>query len=80
VNITIKWNSLYILIRSEKTLNSKEKCTNSHQTREDIISSIMGFKKLCVHKFKFRVNSDIIENIFCQHRTLIMELMQNLPI
>ena len=88
VNITIKWNSLYILIRSEKTLNSKEKCTNSHQTREDIISSIMGFEKLCVHKFKYsyssvipgRVNSDIIENIFCQQRTLIMELMQNLPI
>jgi hypothetical protein len=40
----------------------------------------MGFEKLCVHKFKFRVNSDIIENIFCQQRTLKMELMQNLPI
>jgi hypothetical protein len=50
----------------------------SHQTREDIISSIMGFEEFCVDKLKVsnasiipsRLNSDVIENMFCQQRTL----------
>ena len=50
----------------------------SHQTREDINSSIMGFEEFCVDKLKVsnasiipsRLNSDVIENMFCQQRTL----------
>ncbi|KAJ8302643.1 hypothetical protein KUTeg_019039 [Tegillarca granosa] len=50
----------------------------SHVTRQDIISSLLGFEELCHYKLKLshssiiprRVNSDVVENIFCQQRTL----------
>jgi hypothetical protein len=52
----------------------------SHQTREDIISSIMGFEEFCVDKLKVsnasiipsRLNSDVIENIFANKELYIM--------
>jgi len=56
----------------------KEKCLISHQTRDDIVCSILGFEELCHYKMKKshfsivpgRINSDVIENMFCQQRTL----------
>lgn len=71
----MKWEQT---IREDELIKNKEKHLISHQTREDIISSIMGFEELCIHKLKSssasiipsRVNSDVIENMFCQQRTL----------
>ena len=71
----VRWEQT---IREDKLIKNKEKHLISQQTREDIISSIMGFEELCIHKLKSssasiipsRVNSDVIENIFCQQRTL----------
>lgn len=65
-------------IKKDTNISNKEKCLISHQTRQDIISSIMGFEELCLYKLRSsnasiipsRVNSDVIENIVCQHRTL----------
>jgi len=65
-------------IKEDTNISNKEKCLISHQTRQDIISSIMGFEELCLYKLRSsnasiipsRVNSDVIENIFCQQRTL----------
>ncbi|XP_033729442.1 uncharacterized protein LOC117318583 [Pecten maximus] len=55
-----------------------EKNLISHQTREDIISLLLGFDEMCLDKFSRssssivprRINSDVIENIFCQQRGL----------
>lgn len=65
-------------IMADQSVKKKETCLISHQTRQDIISSILGFEELCMHKLKkqsasiipCRLNSDVIENIFCQQRTL----------
>ena len=51
----------------------------SSQTMEDVYSMILGFKTMVTNHFKKsclsivpgRVNSDIVENFFCQQRTLI---------
>ncbi|XP_053409240.1 uncharacterized protein LOC128559964 [Mercenaria mercenaria] len=56
----------------------KEKSLISFQTREDIVSLILGFDSMCKIKFSqsagsvvpSRVNSDVIENIFSQQRGL----------
>ncbi|CAC5412160.1 unnamed protein product [Mytilus coruscus] len=66
------------MIKVNSEITNKEKHLISHQTREDIISSIMGFEEMCIYKLKCskasfipsRVNSDVTENIFCQQRTL----------
>lgn len=71
----VEWENM---IKSDKEISNKETHLISHQTREDIISSIMGFEEMCYYKFKSsnssiipsRVNSDVIENMFCQQRTL----------
>jgi hypothetical protein len=71
----IKWENS---VKQDSTIQNKEKHLISHQTRQDIVSSVLGFDELCKHKFKkshasivpSRVNSDVIENIFCQQRTL----------
>lgn len=63
---------------SVKERPDKDKCLMSHQTRADLTSLIIGFNELCQSKLKKssasiipnRVNSDIIENIFCQQRGL----------
>lgn len=63
---------------ADQSVKKKEICLISHKTRQGIISSILGFEELCMHKLKkqsasiipCRLNSDIIENIFCQQRTL----------
>jgi hypothetical protein len=65
-------------VKSHEKIRNKEKCLISHQTRQDIISAILGFEELCTYKLKKsnasiipnRVNSDVIENIFCQQRTM----------
>lgn len=65
-------------IMADQSVKKNETCLISHQTRQDIISSILGFEELCMHKLKkqsasiipCRLNSDVIENIFCQQRTL----------
>ncbi|XP_062587022.1 uncharacterized protein LOC134248629 [Saccostrea cucullata] len=65
-------------IKNNKTIKNKEKHLISHQTRQDIISSVLGFEELCLYKLKksnasiipSRTNSDVIENVFCQQRTL----------
>ena len=71
----VKWEKEVI---SDEKIKSKEKSLISHQTRQDIVSSILGFEELCIYKMRTsncsiipsRVNSDIIENVFCQQRTL----------
>ncbi|XP_033763366.1 uncharacterized protein LOC117344648 [Pecten maximus] len=71
----IKWEKS---IKSDETIKNKEKHLISHQTREDIVSSILGFHEMCLYKFQrshasvvpSRINSDVIENMFCQQRTL----------
>ena len=71
----IEWEKM---IKDNSEIKNKEKHLISHQTREDIISSITGFEEMCIYKLKCsnasiipsRVNSDVIENIFCQQRTL----------
>ena len=70
--------SLVEKMKHDERIKNKENCLISHQKRQDISSSILGFDELCSYKFKksnasiipSRVNSDVIENIFCQQRTL----------
>lgn len=65
-------------IMADQSVKKKETWLISHQTRQDIISSILGFEEICMHKLKkqsasiipCRLNRDVIENIFCQQRTL----------
>ena len=71
----IQWENS---VKSNEKIRNKEKCLISHQTRQDIISAILGFEELCTYKLKKsnasiipnRVNSDVIENIFFQQRTM----------
>ncbi|KAJ8313792.1 hypothetical protein KUTeg_008353 [Tegillarca granosa] len=71
----IKWENDNL---SDEKIKRKEFSMISHQTRQDIISSILGFEELCLYKLKknsasvipSRLNSDVVENIFCQQRTL----------
>ena len=59
-------------------IENKEKHLISFQTREDIVSLLIGFDELCSEKFKKsfgsitpnRVNSDAIENLISQQRGL----------
>lgn len=71
----IKWENS---VKSDEKIKNKEKHLISYQTREDIVSSVLGFEELCLYKLKSshasiipsRINSDIVENMFCQQRTL----------
>lgn len=64
--------------KTRQKMKQKEKHLISHQTRQDMVSLILGFKELCAYKLHSshasiipsRVNSDVIENTFCQQRTL----------
>lgn len=56
---------------------SRNKCMLSEKTRFDLNSMIIGFKQICTVTFKAnpgayifpcRLNSDIVENVFCQQR------------
>ena len=75
INWFINWENK---VKRDTNIKNKEKHLISHQTRDDIISSVKGFEELCIYKLKksnssiipSRVNSDIIENMFCQQRTL----------
>ncbi|KAJ8309884.1 hypothetical protein KUTeg_011749 [Tegillarca granosa] len=71
----VKWESS---VKQDTGLKQNEKHLISQQTREDIVSSILGFDELCKHRFKTlhafiipsRMNSDVIEKMFCKQRTL----------
>ncbi|CAG2238930.1 unnamed protein product [Mytilus edulis] len=71
----IKWEKS---IQLDTTVKQKEMCMISHQTRQDIVSCILGFEEYCQYRLKnnnasvipSRLNSDVIENVFCQQRTL----------
>ncbi|CAG2242829.1 unnamed protein product [Mytilus edulis] len=71
----IHWEKSVI---NDHTITNKQKHLISYQTRQDIVSCIMGFDELCKYKLKnshasiiaSRVNSDVVENMFCQQRTL----------
>ncbi|CAG2251580.1 unnamed protein product [Mytilus edulis] len=71
----IHWEKSVI---NDHTITNKQKHLISYQTRQDIVSCIMGFDELCKYKLKNshasiiarRVNSDVVENMFCQQRTL----------
>ena len=39
-------------IKNDTSIKNKEKHLISHQTREDIVSSLLGFEELCKHKLK----------------------------
>lgn len=45
----IKWEQI---VKEDKMIINKEKHLISFQTREDIISSILGFDELCFYKLK----------------------------
>ena len=59
--------------------SAKDKQLMSFQTREDLNSCIIGFNSLCKNTLKnkrisigpARINSDVIENIFCQQRGIV---------
>lgn len=65
-------------IISNSNIKDKEKHQISHQTRADICSFLIGFEEMCTEKLKNgsssivpnRINSDVIENVFCQQRGL----------
>lgn len=65
-------------ILSNSGIKDKENHIISHQTRSDICSLLIGFNEMCIDKQKDnsssimqnRINSDIIENVFCQQRVL----------
>ncbi|CAG2224496.1 unnamed protein product [Mytilus edulis] len=71
----IKWEKS---IQLDTTVKQKEMCMISHQTRQDIVSCILGFEEYSQYRLKnnnasvipSRLNSDVIENVFCQQRTL----------
>lgn len=78
----LAWFNKWEILMKNKTglsANEKEKMLLSSQTREDSNSCITGFTKLCRETLKFnrhsivpaRVNSDVIENIFCQQRGIV---------
>jgi hypothetical protein len=45
----VKWENQ---IKNYTSIKNKEKHLISHQTREDIVSSLLGFEELCKHKLK----------------------------
>ena len=63
----VKWENS---VKNEASIKSKEKTLISHQTREDIVSCLLGFIEMCGQRLKSRVwsivpsrvNSDLIEN------------------
>ena len=65
--------------KQKLTATEKDKQLMSAQTREDLNSCITGFRTLCRNSLKVhrdsvvpaRINSDVIENIFCQQRGII---------
>lgn len=66
-------------VLQDKQKSNKEKCLISNQTRQDISSMILGFKHFCINKLTryngfsvipSRINSDPIENMFCQEKSL----------
>ena len=65
-------------VQSNSEIKDKEKHLISHQTRADICSLLIGFHEMCSDKLKKdsssivpnRINSDVIENVFCQQRGL----------
>jgi len=65
-------------IISNSEIKDKENHMISHQTRSDICSLLIGFNEMCIDKLKDnsssivpnRINSDVIENVFCQQRGL----------
>ncbi|XP_070559920.1 uncharacterized protein [Ptychodera flava] len=62
--------------KSNLPKKEQEASLMSYQTRDDIASLLMGFKQLCYQKVTqkmgstvpARLNSDIVENLFCQQR------------
>lgn len=69
----------HVLVQEYVPSAEKEKQLLSSQTREDLQSCIVGFNHLCKTTLKedrssivpARINSDVIENIFCQQRGII---------
>ena len=63
----------------KKPVPNRDKQLMSVQTREDLNSCIIGFNTLCRNTLRHtrhsivpaRINSDVIENIFCQQRGII---------
>lgn len=71
----IKWETS---VKNDKSIKNKQRCLISRQTRHDIISGITGLEELWMFKLQksnssiipSKLNSDVIENLFCQQRTL----------
>ena len=74
----LEWFSAWENEIKESGVKTPEKYLLSHQTRQDICSLITGFREFCQNKLPksdssiipSRVNSDVIENLFCQERAL----------
>ena len=82
LNESLRWFNdweNHIMNRSDLAATEKGKMLMSQQTREDLNSCIVGFTKLCKDTMKSdkhsivpaRINSDVIENVFCQQRGII---------
>lgn len=74
------FNDWEIHVNSQKVAASvKDKQLMSVQTLEDLNSCLIGFNSLCKNTLKHkiisivpdRINSDVIENVFCQQRGII---------
>ena len=61
------------------TAAERKKMTLSDKTLFDIKSMVIGFKQMCIETFKkhpttlvypWRINTNLVENIFCQQRGL----------
>ena len=71
-----KWFQLW---ESSVSQEEKKSALMTKETREDTMSVLKGFGQLCQNHFKVsdlsivpaRVNSDIVENLFCQQRALL---------
>jgi hypothetical protein len=73
-----KWRS-QVTLRVDLAAAERNKLFISTKTMFDISSTIVGFRKLCEKTFKKhpgcsisanRINSNIVENVFCQQRGL----------
>ena len=81
INTSLTWFNDWEVHVNSKSLSTtgKEKQLMSYQTREDLNSCLIGFTQLCKNTLRYsrrsivpaRINSDVIENIFCQQRGII---------
>jgi hypothetical protein len=75
----LDWFETWEANLTRKSTAEKARCLMSYQCREDLRSCVIGFHELCVSHLTenpnssiipSRINSDVVENHFCQQRGL----------